>query len=64
METKELDLRDVIMDKMNKEGRTLAWLAKEMDINYNTLYSVLIHKTISLSEINKAKINEVLGTDF
>lgn len=64
MDTKELDLRDVIMDKMNREGRTLAWLAKEMEINYNTLYSVLIHKTISLSDHNKGKINEVLGTDY
>lgn len=64
METKELDIRDAIMEKMNKEGRSLAWLAKQMGINYNTLYSILIHKTISLSDINKEKINTLLGEDF
>lgn len=58
------DVRDLIMDKMEDDGRTLTWLAEKIDVNYNTLHSCLIKKTFSLSEERLDKINELLGTDF
>lgn len=65
METQtQIDTRDAIMDKMKSEGRSLAWLANRMGVNYNTLYSILIHKVINLSDENRSNINSVLGTKF
>ena len=58
------DVRDIIMDKMNSEGRVLTWLSKETAISYDTLYSCLKKKFFSLSEDNLLKINEALGTTF
>ncbi|HXS61098.1 MAG TPA: hypothetical protein VN703_09855 [Candidatus Sulfopaludibacter sp.] len=64
METNDIDIRDKIMNKMNKEGRKLSWLASETGINYNTIYSILIHKIIALSDENKSKMVSALGEDF
>lgn len=58
------DVRDIILDRMKKEGRVLTWLAKEADISYDTLYSCLKSKLFNLSEDNLAKINKALGTSF
>ena len=58
------DARDLIMEKMNSEGRVLTWLAKETEIPYDTIYSCIKKKLFSLSDSNLAKINQVLGTTF
>lgn len=58
------DVRDIIMEKMNSEGRVLTWLAEKTDISYDTLYACLKKKLFSLSDDNRAKINEALGTEF
>lgn len=58
------DIRDVIMNKMESEGRTLSWLAEKTDINYNTLYSILKRKIFPITEVQLNKINAVLETDF
>ena len=58
------DVRDLVMEKMNSEGRVLTWLARETQISYDTLYSCLRNKLFSLSDDNLAKINDALGTAF
>ena len=58
------DVRQVIMNKMDKEGRQLSWLSTQTGINYNTLYSVLKRRIFYLSQENLTKINAVLQTDF
>jgi lambda repressor-like predicted transcriptional regulator len=59
-----LDVRVIIMDKMDNEGRALSWLADKTGINYNTLYSILKRRIFPLSEDNLNKINKALETDF
>lgn len=58
------DVRDLIMEKMNDEGRTLTWLAEKIEVNYNTLHSCLIKKTYDLSTERLKNINKALGTNF
>lgn len=58
------DVRDVIIQKMNNEGRVLTWLSKTTGIPYDTLHSCLKDKKFNLNEDNLAKINTALGTDF
>ncbi len=59
-----VDARDQIMAKMTAEGRTLKWLSTMVEINYNTLYFLLVRKQIKLSQENLDKINSALETDF
>lgn len=58
------DVRDIIMKKMNDEGRALTWLFKTTGIPYDTLYSCLKKKLFSLSQDNLDKINEALETEL
>tara|TARA_R110000868_G_scaffold106444_3_gene291933 strand:- start:1827 stop:2036 length:210 start_codon:yes stop_codon:yes gene_type:complete len=58
------DVRDVIMEKMNSEGRVLTWLSNTTEISYDTLNSCLKRKLFSLSQENLEKINKALGTSF
>ncbi len=58
------DVRDVIMEKMNSEGRVLTWLSNTTKISYDTLNSCLKRKLFSLSQENLEKINKALGTSF
>lgn len=58
------DPRELIMNKMEEEGRTLTWLAEKTEINYNTLHSCIKRKLFTLSQDNLDKINEALGTNF
>lgn len=60
----EVDVRDLIMNKMEEEGRTLSWLAEKTGMNYNTIHSCIKRKLFLLSEENLFKINNALGTDF
>jgi len=58
------DVRVIIMEKMDNEGRQLSWLSDKTGINYNTLYSVLRRRIFDLSQDNLNKINQALETDF
>lgn len=58
------DVRELIMNKMEEEGRTLVWLSERTEINYNTLHSCLKRKLFVLSLDNLDKINKALGTNF
>ena len=58
------DVRDLIMNKMDSEGRVLTWLAEKTTIGYDTLYSCLRKKLFNLSQGNLEKINEALDTNF
>jgi len=58
------DARDLIRAKMTAEGRTLQWLSDMVEINYHTLYTLLVRKTFKLSQENLDKINKALGSDF
>jgi lambda repressor-like predicted transcriptional regulator len=60
----QMDVRDEIKEYLKSQERSLHWLSKKAGINYNSLYSIMVHKTYDLSPENKAKINEVLGTKF
>ncbi len=63
-ESPKMDARDLILAKMNDEGRKLSWLAEKTGINYGTLYSCIVKKIYILTEKNLQLINEVLQTDF
>lgn len=58
------DVRQIIMNKMDREGRTLQWLSNETGINYNTLHSCIKRLLFSLSQENLEKINKALGTTY
>lgn len=55
---------DLISEHLNKEERTLAWLSRKTDIAYGTMYSIFVHRIVSLSQDKLDKINEILGTKF
>ena len=59
-----IDVRDEILNHLEKIERSLMWLSKKADINYNTMYSIFIQKTIELSEDKLKKINTMLETKF
>lgn len=58
------DVRDLVLQKMTLEGRTMQWLATKTKINYNTLHSCIKRKLFILSGANLRKINTALGTSF
>lgn len=58
------DVRELIMVKMDNEGRTIQWLSDKTGINYNTLHSLIKRKLFSMSQENLNKINEALEENF
>ncbi len=58
------NVKDLILLELEQQERPLAWLSRKTEIKYGTLYGILIHRIIILSDDNLAKINKVLGTDF
>lgn len=58
------DVREIINNKMDSEGRALSWLAEKTGINYNTLYSCIKRRIFPLSQDNLDKINKALETDY
>jgi lambda repressor-like predicted transcriptional regulator len=58
------DARELIMQKMDDEGRSIQWLSEKTAINYNTLHSLLRRKLFAMSKDNLTKINEALETNF
>lgn len=58
------NVKDLILVELQHQERPLAWLSRKTQIKYGTLYGILIHRIIVLTDDNLAKINKVLGTDF
>lgn len=61
---KKQDVRDLIVAKMNDEGRVLTWLSAKTLIPYDTLNSCLKRKLFTLSDNNLSKINKALNSTF
>lgn len=65
MTTKTLtDARDEIASHIEEIERSLHWLSKKAGIPYSTIYSIIVKKERTLSDINRQKINQILGTDY
>jgi hypothetical protein len=64
MQVKELDTRKQIYDEIINSGRKLRWVSNKTGINYNTLYSLLVHRRINLSDKNRKLLNDALKTDY
>lgn len=60
----ETDVRDLIMEHLKSDERSLKWLCSKTGIPYGTAYSCFVEKRFSLNEDNLASINTVLGTKF
>lgn len=60
----EKDTRDLIVQKLKDDERTIPWLGKKAGIPYGTLYDCVVRKGFHLSPTNLDKINSVLGTNF
>jgi predicted transcriptional regulator len=58
------NVKDLILLHLEQEERPLAWLARKSEVPYGTLYGILIHRIMNLSDDNLAKINKAMGTDF
>lgn len=64
--TKTKDLRDVFLEHMKKPevDRDLVWLEKNTGLSYSHLYYIFIKKERPLTEENRAKFNELFGTNY
>lgn len=60
----KVDVRDEIMEWLETNERSMAWLAEKNGINYNTLYSILKQKVMKLSAARLELINNFLATKF
>ena len=58
------NVKDLILLELEQQERPLAWLSRKSEIPYGTLYGILIHRIMNLSDDNLAKINKAMGTDF
>lgn len=63
-EVTTIDVRDLILDHLKDDDRSLKWLHDKTKIPYGTLYSCFSEKRFSLNEENLKIINGVLGTSF
>lgn len=63
-ETLIKDTRDIILEWMKAEERTLAWLSKKSGIKYGTLYSIFIQRTYDLNEEKLSQINLSTNQSF
>ena len=59
-----MDVTEKIINHLKEIDRTLGWLAKMTEYNYNTLYSALVKKSMKLTDERLQKINWILGTKF
>lgn len=59
-----IDVRDLVLKKLNEDDRTLTWLHRKSGIPYSTLYGILKHRISKFNKVQLSKVNKVLGTDF
>ena len=64
MKKDNLNAKDKILLYLEQEERNMAWLARKTGIPYGSLYSILIHRIMALSDTHLKKINKALGTEF
>lgn len=58
------NVKDLILLHLEQIERPLAWLSRKSGIKYGTLYGILIHRIMNLSDENLAKINNAMETNF
>lgn len=63
-EITEVDVRDLIVEALKDDDRSLMWLHEKTKIPYGTIYSCLTQRLFQVSPGNLQKINDILGTDF
>jgi plasmid maintenance system antidote protein VapI len=63
IEGKELDIRQQFKNYMRSHGVSVSSAARELHITRNHFRHILIQDR-DLTEINRSKLNEYLGTDF
>ena len=59
----ELPVHIKLRNELKKQGRTISWLASELEFCYSHTHSILTGR-FTLTEKNRKKINELLGTDY
>ena len=64
MKNDNLSVKDQILLYLEKEERNMAWLSRKTGIPYGSLYSILIHRIMVLSDAHLKKINKALNTEF
>ena len=64
MEKEKTNVKDEILLHLEKEERNMAWLARKTGIPYGSLYSILVHRIMVLSDAHLEKINQAMETDF
>lgn len=58
------DTRDIILNWLEKEERTLAWLSTKSTIPYGTIYSIFKQRTFDLNEERLKLINDGTNQSF
>jgi predicted transcriptional regulator len=58
------DTRDIILEWLEAEERTLAWLSTKSTIPYGTLYSIFKQRTFDLNEERLKLINDGTNKSF
>ena len=59
---KELHIGNMIQQEMEKQGRTVAWLAKSIYCEKSNIYKLFRRDSISVDQL--MRISEVMGHDF
>lgn len=59
---KELHIGNMIQQEMEKQGRTVAWLAKSIYCEKSNIYKLFRRDSISIDQL--MRISEVMGHDF
>ena len=59
---KDLHIGNLIQQEMEKQGRTVAWLAKSIYCEKSNIYKLFRRESISIDQL--MRISEVMGHDF
>ena len=59
---KDLHIGNLIQQEMEKQGRTVAWLAKSIYCEKSNIYKLFRRDSISIDQL--MRISEVMGHDF
>ena len=63
MDKEKKDTRDLISEYLKERGIKRQWLCDKLEFSPSHI-SLIFSKERELSEKNRTKINEILGTDF
>ena len=59
---KDVNIGQMIQDELNRQGRTVNWLAKEIYCEKSNVYKMFKRKSIDMAQL--MKISEVLSHNF